>query len=120
MSPPPPESHLPAPPPRWFQSHRRLVEGVAALARRVQSDKELTALIRRKFAIKCTTGVGGGGGGDYLEGRSAGNDLNQLAGDDGLARAVERDGQLVNHLTYRGEKNSIVRNSVDNIAAYRI
>lgn len=27
-----------------------------ALARRVQADKQLSALIRRKFAIKCTTG----------------------------------------------------------------
>jgi D-lactate dehydrogenase len=39
------------------QSHSKLVEGVSALAARVQSDAELTALIRRKFAIKCTTGV---------------------------------------------------------------
>ena len=76
---------------------------------------------RRRFLYYCPLlggGGGGGGGGGYLEGRSAGNDLNQLAGDDGLARAVERDGQLVNHLTYRGEKNSIVRNSVDDIAAF--
>lgn len=29
---------------------------MVALARRVQSDKQLTALIRRKFSIKCTTG----------------------------------------------------------------
>jgi hypothetical protein len=29
---------------------------VSALARRVQADRELTNLIRRKFAIKCTTG----------------------------------------------------------------
>ena len=29
---------------------------VVALARRVQSDRPLTNLIRRKFAIKCTTG----------------------------------------------------------------
>jgi hypothetical protein len=32
------------------------VEGVQRLAQRVQSDPVLTALIRRKFAIKCTTG----------------------------------------------------------------
>jgi D-lactate dehydrogenase len=32
------------------------VDGVVALANRVQGDRELTALIRRKFAIKCTTG----------------------------------------------------------------
>lgn len=30
--------------------------GVLALARRIQEDPELSALIRRKFAIKCTTG----------------------------------------------------------------
>jgi D-lactate dehydrogenase len=32
------------------------VDGVVALATRIQADRELTALIRRKFAIKCTTG----------------------------------------------------------------
>lgn len=32
------------------------MEGVQALARRVQTDRELSALIRRKFAIKNTTG----------------------------------------------------------------
>ncbi len=42
---------------RCAQTHKRLVEGVVELARRVQADKELTALIRRKFAIKCTTGA---------------------------------------------------------------
>lgn len=41
-----------------LQSHRGLCEGVSALARRVQADRELTNLIRRKFAIKCTTGRG--------------------------------------------------------------
>ncbi|PNW82667.1 hypothetical protein CHLRE_06g288700v5 [Chlamydomonas reinhardtii] len=40
----------------FMKSHRSLVDGVVSLARRVQADKELTALIRRKFAIKCTTG----------------------------------------------------------------
>ncbi|KAL6754380.1 glycolate dehydrogenase [Haematococcus lacustris] len=40
----------------FLNSHRGLVDGVVALAARVQADKELTALIRRKFAIKCTTG----------------------------------------------------------------
>ena len=35
---------------------RNLVTGVQDLAKRVQCDRELTALIRRKFAIKCTTG----------------------------------------------------------------
>ncbi len=39
------------------QSHKKLVDGVVDLAKRVQADKELTALIRRKFAIKCTTGA---------------------------------------------------------------
>lgn len=33
-----------------------LLRGVSELARRVQADAQLTALIRRKFAIKCTTG----------------------------------------------------------------
>ena len=40
----------------WLQSHQELVAGVLDLASRVQHDKQLTALIRRKFAIKCTTG----------------------------------------------------------------
>lgn len=39
-----------------MQSHKDLVAGVLDLAGRVQDDKQLTALIRRKFAIKCTTG----------------------------------------------------------------
>lgn len=39
-----------------LQSHKGLLDGVSALAKRVQEDKGLTALIRRKFAIKCTTG----------------------------------------------------------------
>lgn len=43
----------------FMRSHKQLVDGVSSLARRVQADKELTALIRRKFAIKCTTGEGG-------------------------------------------------------------
>jgi D-lactate dehydrogenase len=38
------------------QSHAGLVQGVVDLARRVQADRELTNLIRRKFSIKCTTG----------------------------------------------------------------
>ena len=38
------------------QSHKQLVDGVVDLAKRVQADKQLSALIRRKFAIKCTTG----------------------------------------------------------------
>jgi D-lactate dehydrogenase len=35
---------------------KSLCEGVSALAREVQADEELTALINRKFSIKCTTG----------------------------------------------------------------
>lgn len=40
----------------WAQSHAGLVAGVVALAGRVQADRQLAALVRRKFAIKCTTG----------------------------------------------------------------
>eukprot|EP00775_Hariotina_reticulata_P006936 gene6936-7154_t len=40
----------------FLRSHRQLCEGVSSLARRVQADRQLTNLIRRKFAIKCTTG----------------------------------------------------------------
>lgn len=40
----------------FMRTHKPLVEGVQALARRVQADEELTALIKKKFAIKCTTG----------------------------------------------------------------
>jgi len=39
-----------------LQSHKELCEGVQALASEVQGDQLLTNLIRRKFAIKCTTG----------------------------------------------------------------
>lgn len=39
-----------------LQSHQPLLEGITALTKRVQEDKGLVALIRRKFAIKCTTG----------------------------------------------------------------
>jgi hypothetical protein len=53
--PPPPPPH-PHPHTHLPQSHAGLCEGVSALAARVQADRELTALIRRKFAIKCTTG----------------------------------------------------------------
>lgn len=38
------------------KSHAQLIDGVVALATRVQADKQLASLIRRKFAIKCTTG----------------------------------------------------------------
>lgn len=40
----------------FLQSHKQLVDGVVNLAGKVQADRQLTALIRRKFAIKCTTG----------------------------------------------------------------
>lgn len=59
----------------FLRSHRSLVDGVVSLARRVQSDRELTNLIRRKFAIKCTTGAAppmDGGSGRRREGELAG------------------------------------------------
>ena len=40
----------------FLKSHKSLVDGVVALASRVQADEELTALIKKKHAIKCTTG----------------------------------------------------------------
>jgi D-lactate dehydrogenase len=40
----------------FLKSHKSLVDGVVALASRVQADKELSALITKKHAIKCTTG----------------------------------------------------------------
>eukprot|EP00887_Chlorella_sp_A99_P004004 scaffold11.g4004.t1 len=40
----------------FLASHAGLVEGVTRLAAAVQADRQLTNLIRRKFAIKCTTG----------------------------------------------------------------
>jgi len=40
----------------FMATHSRLIEGVVDLAKRVQADKDLSALIRKKFAIKCTTG----------------------------------------------------------------
>lgn len=40
----------------FLKTHRHLCDGISALAKRIQADKELTNLIRRKFAIKCTTG----------------------------------------------------------------
>lgn len=48
-----------ADPKSWeaFQvSHRRLVEGVTELSKKVRADAELTALIKKKFSIKNTTG----------------------------------------------------------------
>ena len=38
-----------------LQSHKDLCDGIVALAKEVQGDQLLTNLIRRKFAIKCTT-----------------------------------------------------------------
>ena len=40
----------------FLSSHAPLVQGVVALASKIQGDKQLVNLIRRKFAIKCTTG----------------------------------------------------------------
>ena len=40
----------------FLKTHKHIVEGVQDIARRVNADKDLTALIRKKFAIKCTTG----------------------------------------------------------------
>ena len=40
----------------FLESHADLVAGVVNLAKRVQADAELTALIKKKHAIKCTTG----------------------------------------------------------------
>ena len=48
-----------ADPASWasFQkTHKHVVDGVMALAARVKADEELTALIKKKFSIKCTTG----------------------------------------------------------------
>ena len=66
LSPPPPSSPALHP----AQTHRKLVDGIVALTKRVQADQALTNLIRRKFAIKCTTGRGGraGGGGRVFAG----------------------------------------------------
>lgn len=42
---------------KTFQiTHGSLVRGITALAERVKADKELAALITKKFSIKCTTG----------------------------------------------------------------
>ena len=40
----------------FMESHAHLVRGVQELAHKVRADEELTALIKKKFAIKCTTG----------------------------------------------------------------
>ncbi|CAG9465318.1 unnamed protein product [Pedinophyceae sp. YPF-701] len=40
----------------FMQKRPDICIGVVELAKRVQADEELSALIRRKFAIKCTTG----------------------------------------------------------------
>ena len=39
-----------------MQTHSHLVDGIVALAKEVQGDQTMANLIRRKFAIKCTTG----------------------------------------------------------------
>ena len=39
-----------------LQTHKKLADGIVALAKEVQGDRGLANLIRRKFAIKCTTG----------------------------------------------------------------
>jgi len=38
------------------KTHKRIVDGVVALSERIKADEELTALIKKKFSIKCTTG----------------------------------------------------------------
>ena len=40
----------------FLKSHAKLVEGIVDLAKRVQADEQLSQLIRKKHAIKCTTG----------------------------------------------------------------
>ena len=40
----------------FLKSHKSLVDGVVALASRVQDDEDLSALITKKHKIKCTTG----------------------------------------------------------------
>jgi D-lactate dehydrogenase len=38
------------------RTHKHIVDGVMALSQKIKSDSELTALIKKKFSIKCTTG----------------------------------------------------------------
>jgi len=38
------------------RTHKNIVDGVVGLADRIRSDEALTALIKKKFSIKCTTG----------------------------------------------------------------
>jgi len=48
-----------ADPASWasFQkTHKHIVDGVMALSQRIKADEDLTALIKKKFSIKCTTG----------------------------------------------------------------
>lgn len=40
----------------FLQNQKPLVAGILSLVQRVQQDRELVSLIRRKFSIKCTTG----------------------------------------------------------------
>lgn len=59
----------------------------------------------------CEGGPEGPGGGDSQSG-GAGDDLNELLGDDGLPSAVEGEGQLVNHLGCRREEEEEGETSV--------
>lgn len=48
-----------ADPASWasFQrTHKHIVDGVVSLSERIKADEDLTALIKKKFSIKCTTG----------------------------------------------------------------
>ncbi|KAJ1467898.1 hypothetical protein T484DRAFT_1661766 [Baffinella frigidus] len=38
------------------KSHKHIVDGMMALSQRIKEDEALTALIKKKFSIKCTTG----------------------------------------------------------------
>ena len=40
----------------WSASHQHIIKAVSELAARVQANTPLASLIRKKFAIKCTTG----------------------------------------------------------------
>jgi len=38
------------------KSHKHIVDGMMTISNRIKEDEELTARIKRKFSIKCTTG----------------------------------------------------------------
>lgn len=40
----------------FLRTHAHLCEGISAIAREVQADEDLVALINKKYSIKCTTG----------------------------------------------------------------